>query len=171
MPVVTVRPPAVYGPEDTAILAMFQTVSWHAKPLFGPQPQNLSIVHVEDLVRGIMLAMENEAARGEVFFIAEDQHYTLAQLQDLIQQAIATWAFYLRIPKWLLMTIAGTSDIVGSVFGFTPRLNRDKARDFLIRNWTCSTEKANRVLGYRSMVPFADGAKMTAEWYRAKGWL
>ncbi len=171
LPVVTVRPPAVYGPEDTAILAMFQTVSWHAKPLFGPQPQHLSIVHVEDLVRGIMLAMESDSARGEVFFIAEDKHYTLAQLQDLIQGSLATWAFYLRIPKWLLMTIAGTIDLMGNIFSFTPRLNRDKARDFLIRNWTCSTEKANRILGYHSMVPFADGAKMTAEWYRAKGWL
>lgn len=171
LPVVTIRPPAVYGPEDTAILAMFQTVSWHAKPLFGPQPQMLSIVHVQDLVRGIVLAAESESARGEVFFIAEDRHYTLSELQDLIQQAIDTWAFYLRIPKWLLMTIAGTNDVIGKAFGFTPRLNSDKARDFLIRNWTCSTDKAKRVLGFDSMIPFADGAKMTAEWYRGKGWL
>ena len=171
LPVVTVRPPAVYGPEDTAILAMFQTVTWHVKPLFGPQPQMLSIVHVQDLVRGILLATEIDSANGHIFFIAEDQQYELAQLQELIQQALGTWAFYLRIPKWLLMSVAGTCDMVGNAVGFTPRLNRDKARDFLKRNWTCSTEKANRILGYRSQISFAEGAKMTAEWYRKKGWL
>jgi nucleoside-diphosphate-sugar epimerase len=69
------------------------------------------------------------------------------------------------------MTIAGLSDMIGKVFGFTPRLNRDKARDFLQRNWMCSTDKAHRILGYRSRIPFSQGAKMTADWYRTKGWL
>lgn len=171
LPVVTVRPPAVYGPEDTAILAMFQTVSWHLKPLFGQGSQHLSIVHVQDLVAGIILALENDDANGHVFFIAEEQYYTLEELQDHIQNAVGTWAVFLRFPRWMLMSIAGTGDFFGKAFGFTPRLNRDKARDFLIRNWTCSTAKASTLLGYHSAVPFADGAKLTAEWYRKKGWL
>lgn len=171
LPVVTIRPPAVYGPEDTAILAMFQTVKWHLKPLFGATPQQLSIVHVTDLVHGITLAVENEAASGQVFFIAEDQQYLLAELLGHIQDAVGTWAVTIRIPKWLLMTIAGSGDILGRAFGFVPRLNRDKARDFLQPNWTCSTTKASRMFGYRSQIPFREGAKMTAEWYRKKGWL
>lgn len=171
LPVVTIRPPAVYGPEDTAILAMFQTVKWHLKPLFGSHPQQLSIVHVSDLVHGITLAIENDAANGHVFFVAEDQHYSLAELLGHIQKAIGTWALTITIPKWLLMTIAGTGDVVGKAFGFVPRLNRDKARDFLQPNWTCSTAKASRLLGYHSQIPFSAGAKSTADWYRKKGWL
>jgi nucleoside-diphosphate-sugar epimerase len=69
------------------------------------------------------------------------------------------------------MSIAWTCDLAGKAFGFVPRLNRAKARDFLQPNWTCSTEKANRMLGYRSEIPFADGAKMTAQWYHERGWL
>ncbi len=171
LPVVTVRPPSVYGPEDTAILAMFQTVRWHLKPLFGSQPQLISIVHVHDLVRGTILAMEHNAAAGHVFFISEDRHYTLAELLGHIQSAVGTWAVYLRIPRWVLMTIAGTGDLIGKAFGFVPRLNRAKARDFLQPNWSCSTEKAQRILGYRSEIPFPEGAKATAEWYRKKGWM
>lgn len=171
LPVVTIRPPAVYGPEDTAILAMFQTVKWHLKPLFGTAPQQLSIVHVTDLVHGISLALESDDANGHIFFVAEDQHHSLAELLGHIQEAIGTWAVTIKIPKWLLMTIAGTGDMLGKAFGFVPRLNRDKARDFLQPNWTCSTAKANRILGYRSQVPFREGAKMTAAWYRKKGWL
>lgn len=171
LPVVTIRPPAVYGPEDTAILAMFQTVKWHLKPLFGATPQRISIVHVTDLVQGVTLALEKDEADGHIFFVAEDQQYSLAELLGHIQEAIGTWAVTIRIPKWTLMTIAGTGDLLGKAFGFVPRLNRDKARDFLQPNWTCSTAKANRMLGYRSRVPFCEGAKTTAEWYRKKGWL
>lgn len=171
LPVVTIRPPAVYGPEDSAILAMFQTVKWHIKPLFGSQSQQLSIVHVHDLVRGTLLAMEAKSAAGHVFFIAEDRHYTLAELQDLIQQAVGTRAFFVRIPGPLLLSIAGICDLAGRGLGFVPRLNLAKARDFLQPDWRCSTEKAQRMLGYQSEMPFAVGAKMTAEWYRQKGWL
>lgn len=171
LPVVTVRPPAVYGPEDTAILAMFQTVKWHLKPLFGSRPQQLSIVHVTDLVHGITLALENDEASGHVFFVAEDQHYSLAELLGHIQEALGTWAVTITIPKWLLMTIAGTGDMFGKAFGFVPRLNRDKARDFLQPNWTCSTAKAKRILDYHSQIPFGAGAKSTADWCRKKGWL
>lgn len=171
LPVVSVRPTSVYGPEDTAILAMFQTVRWHLKPLFGQQPQMISIVHVADLVRGILLALENDKANGQVFFIAEDRNYTLSELLNAIQEAVGTWAITIRIPRWLLLSIAGVGDMMGKAFGFVPRLNRAKARDFLQPNWTCSTAKANRLLGFYSQIPFPEGAKRTVEWYRKKGWL
>lgn len=171
LPVTAIRPPSVYGPEDTAILAIFQTVGWHIKPVFGPQPQRIAIVHVQDLVHGALLALDNDRANGQVFYIAEDRSYELAELMELIRQALGTWAIPIKIPKPILMTIAGAADYIGKAFGFVPRLNRAKARDFLIRNWTCSTEKARRLLGYHSQIPFADGAKQTAQWYRERGWL
>jgi nucleoside-diphosphate-sugar epimerase len=171
LPVVSIRPPAVYGPEDTAVLAFFQTVDWHIKPVFGPQPQFLSIVYVEDLVRGILLACEHPGAVGEVFYIAEDRAYELAELCELIRQGVDTWAIRIKFPKPLLMTIAWSCDMIGKTFRFTPRLNRNKARDFLQRDWRISTEKAQRLIGYRSSVPFAEGARLTTQWYRKKGWL
>lgn len=171
LPVTIIRPPAVYGPEDTAILAVFQTIGRHIKPLFGPQPQHLSVVHVQDLARGILLAMEANSANGQIFFVAEDRYYTLAEMDDYVQKALGTWAVFVTIPKPLLMSIAWACDMTGIAFGFVPRLNRAKARDFLARNWMCSSEKANRLLGYRSRIAFPEGAKMTAEWYRQRGWL
>ena len=171
LPVVAIRPPAVYGPEDTAVLAIFQTVGWHIKPVFGPQPQFISVVYVEDLVRGIMLACEHPKAVGEVFYIAEDRSYELAEMCELIRQGLGTWAILVKFPKPLLMSIAWTCDMVGAAFRFTPRLNRNKARDFLQRDWRASTDKAQQRLGYHSSVPFADGARRTVQWYREKRWL
>ncbi|MBI5867089.1 MAG: NAD-dependent epimerase/dehydratase family protein [candidate division Zixibacteria bacterium] len=171
MPVTVVRPPAVYGPGDTEVLGFFQAVNWHIKPLFKNPPVRMTMVHITDLVDGILLAAEKPEAVGEVFFIAENQHYDLATAEDLIQAALGTWAVRVRIPGPLLLTIAGIAELVGKVGGFTPKLNRHKARDFMQNDWTCSIEKAMSRLGYQSRIPFAEGTKQTVEWYRANGWL
>jgi len=171
LPVVSIRPPAVYGPGDTEVLAFFKAVRWHIKPIFGSRAQCLSLVHVDDLVSGILLACESPSAPGEVFYIAEDRPYTMAELEDMIQAALAIRAVHVHIPRWLLMAIAHAAGLCGRVGGFTPKLNPDKARDFLEQDWTCTTAKANRLLGYRSQVSFADGARQTVAWYRDKGWL
>ena len=171
MPVTSVRPPAVYGPGDTEVLGFFQAVNWHIKPLFGSGNARVSMVHVSDLVEGIILACFSPNAVGEVFYIAERDSYDIGALEDIMQEALGTWAVRVRIPRPLLMGIAGMSEWFGRVQGFTPKLNRHKARDFLQVNWTCSIDKAQRLLGYESRIPFARGARQTVEWYRAKGWL
>lgn len=171
MPITVVRPPAVYGPGDTEVLGFFQAVSWHIKPLFKVPPVRMTMVHVSDLIDGILLAAEKPEAVGEVFYIAENRHYDLATAEDLIQSALGTWAVRIRIPGPVLLTIAGIAEIVGKVGGITPKLNRHKARDFMQNDWTCSVDKAVARLGYRSRISFADGAKQTVEWYRSNGWL
>ncbi len=171
LPVVALRPPAVYGPGDTAILGFFQAIRWHIKPVFAPVPQQMSIVHVTDLVSAVLLACETRAAIGQVFYIAEDRHYTLDELENLMQEALGNWAIRVRIPRRLLFSLAAVAEWIGARAGFVPRLNRDKARDFVQLNWSCSTSKAQRLLGHHSQVPFALGARQTVDWYRKKGWL
>lgn len=171
LPVSIVRPPAVYGPGDTEVLGFFEAVSWHIKPIFGDRPSQLSVVHVSDLVEGTILAGTRAEARGETFYIADSQVYDLDTLEEHIQAALGTWALRVRIPRSLLLTIAGGAELVGRIGRFTPRLNRHKAGDFLQVNWACSVAKAERLLGYESRIPFALGARQTVEWYRAHGWL
>lgn len=171
LPVSIVRAPAVYGPEDTEVLGFFQAVDWHVKPIFSGQPSRLSIVHVADLVEGILLAAALPSAVGETFYIAEPEVYDMATMEDIIQASLDTWALRIWIPKPLLMGIATVCEWVGKAGGFTPKLNRDKASDFLQTDWTCSVEKAERLLGFEAKIPFARGARQTVEWYRAKGWL
>lgn len=171
LPVSIIRAPAVYGPGDTEVLGFFQAVNWHVKPIFSGRPSRLSIVHVADLVEGILLAAASPSAAGETFYIAEPEIYDMAAMEDMIQASLDTWAVRILIPKPLLMGIATICEWVGKAGGFTPKLNRDKATDFLQTDWTCSVEKAEKLLGFRAKIPFARGARQTVEWYRAKGWL
>ncbi|MBD3299343.1 MAG: NAD-dependent epimerase/dehydratase family protein [candidate division Zixibacteria bacterium] len=170
-PVCALRPPAVYGPGDTEVFQFFKTVRWHIKPRFGGRSMRSSIVHVGDLTDAIMLATTMPGAVGESFYIAEDRAYSLEEMEEMIQKALGTWAVNVRFPKPVLMGIATVAEWAGSIGGFTPRLNRHKAQDFLQNDWTCSVEKAKRQLGYQPRIPFDRGVKQTVEWYRAMDWL
>lgn len=171
VPVVSIRPPAVYGPGDTEILGFFQAVRWHVKPVFGKRVLRLSLVYVSDLIEGILLALTSPRAPGQVFYIADDHLYTLAELEDWMQEALDTWALRVTIPGELLMFLAHAAELAGRVGRFLPSLNRNRAQDFLQRDWACTVTKARQMLGFRARVPFAEGAKKTVAWYRRQGWL
>jgi len=171
LPVAIVRPPAVYGPTDTQVLGFFRTVRWHLKPYFGSPTARVSLVYVDDLVDGLILAAERPEAVSQTFYIAEDQSHTWLELENIIARELGAWAMPVCIPRWFVRSLAAIVEWVFKPTGKTPALNRHKAEDFLQRNWTCSVAKAERLLGYRCRFPFEKGAALTIEVYRDKGWL
>lgn len=171
LPVVSIRPPAVYGPGDTEILGFFQAVRWHLKPVFGDRVLRISLVYISDLIDGILLALTSTRATGQVFYIADECLYTLAELEDWMQEALGTWALRVNVPGKLLMALAHAAEFAGRVGRFSPALNRNRAQDFLQRDWACNVSKAREMLGFQARIPFAEGARKTVAWYRRQGWL
>jgi dihydroflavonol-4-reductase len=54
--------------------------------------------------------------------------------------------------------------------GLKPPLHRRRL-DFFRKSFRFSTAKAQKLLGFRAETDFADGARRTAEWYRANNYL
>ncbi|UCG38906.1 MAG: NAD-dependent epimerase/dehydratase family protein, partial [bacterium] len=71
LPLVVVRPPAVYGPRDREILPLFRLAARGFLPIFNPAAR-ISMVHVRDLVKGILASAEGGRA-GETYFLAHPQ--------------------------------------------------------------------------------------------------
>src|SRR5262249_46064434 len=66
-PLTVIRPPAVYGPRDTAILMLFQIAHHGWFPVFGDKRRKISLVHVFDLVRGMGDAAVSSSGTGTFF--------------------------------------------------------------------------------------------------------
>ncbi len=49
IPVVVIRPPAVYGPRDRGLLPLFKLLSWGIQPRLARRGQRFSLCYVEDL--------------------------------------------------------------------------------------------------------------------------
>ena len=177
-PVTIVRPPMVYGPRDPATFVFVQTVARNLIPMVAPSGKTdhkrYSVVHVRDLVRGIVQAgmVSREQVRsGEVFYLTSDDIVTYQELMTTIAEAMEKDPFRFRIPVAALKIGAHALDALGRVTGRTYPLNRDKLNEILPDAWTCSNEEAKKLLGYRPEFSFRAGMQNAVEWYRHAGWI
>ena len=100
VPLVVVRPPAVYGPREADIFTLFKTASRGLFPIIGDgQKRQLSLVHVRDLVRGMVDALESEAATGRTYFLSSARGYSWDEVREAALQALGRKALRVNVPR------------------------------------------------------------------------
>lgn len=171
LPTTIIRPPAVYGERDEATLPFFRAVKRGIIPLIGFRPKWLSLVHIQDLARGIVDALESETTIGDTYFIGSDEFYNWQQIGMTTAAVIGHRAFPIVIPHMLVLGIAGLSGLIGHMQGKAPVLDYHKGRDIIQQYWICSCQKARADFGYRQQVTLEDGIAETVGWYTSIGWL
>jgi len=169
-PVVSLRPPGIYGPGDTEIFTFFDAVNKRIKPYIGDTNRKLQLIHVDDLCNGIYLAVTKQTDSGAIFFISENRGYSMKELIGLLEKGCGHKAYPLFVPAPLFKLIAFFSEFSFRLVGATPMLTREKAVE-LLESWEMNTDRARQVLGFVSQVSFEHGARETFEWYRQHGWL
>ncbi|MBI3235017.1 MAG: NAD(P)-dependent oxidoreductase, partial [Bacteroidetes bacterium] len=80
LPITIVRPPAVYGQRETAILDFFKTVNKGFVPYIGFDKKQVSLIHGLDLSRGIIEAAESSNTIGKTYFVSSEEFYTWEQI-------------------------------------------------------------------------------------------
>ena len=168
--VLSVRPSGVYGPGDKELLAMFEAAHKRLKALVGDMNRKIQLVHVDDLCEGILKAIEAETNSGSVYFIAEKDAYTMAEMIQHVETAVGKRGFPLILPGAVFKAVAFVSKTLFKLVNATPMLTPEKAKE-LLASWEISTAKAKDELGFESSIPFADGSRETYNWYIEKGWL
>lgn len=143
VPTVTVRPFNVYGPGQTGegAIQIFIRRALKNEPItiFGDGTQIRAWCYIDDMVDGLMCALENPRAVGESFNIGNARAVT---------------------------TVYGLAQTVCRVLGsasairFCPPLSAD------IELRIPETSKAENVLGFKARIDLEDGIRRTADWYK-----
>ncbi|MFT5143400.1 MAG: dihydroflavonol-4-reductase [Rhodothermales bacterium] len=172
VPITVVRPPAVYGPRDADIFTIFKGASRGVFPVVGGSTgPALSLVHVTDLVRGMIDAAESPATVGNTYFLGADPAYSWAQVKDAAARALNRRVFTLRIPESLIVPVGAVVQAAGRLFGTYPPLNREKALEIRDACIMCSSDRARLGFGYTAGVPLVEGFADAVDWYKGAGWL
>ena len=171
MPLLILRPSAVYGPRDRDFYAFFKILSKGIKPCFYDQDQHISMCYVKDAVQAILLASESNTSSGEIFFLSDGHDYRMEEVSDILAQAMRVNAICIRVPKWLISGIARLSEYLSKLSGKPPLINRGKVEEMIQKNWVCDITKAKTHLGFEPQVGLSEGARLTFEWYRKENWL
>lgn len=172
LPITVVRPPAVYGPRETDIFTFFKTVSSGLCPVVGsPANPAISLVHVDDLVIGIMQSARSSEAAKRTFFLGGREQYAWGQIRDAASRALDRRVLTLPIPRAIVPLVGSVSEGVGKLFGFYPPLNREKANEIVNATLMCDSSLAQQTFGYAPAKELVTGVDETIRWYRDQNWI
>jgi nucleoside-diphosphate-sugar epimerase len=171
VPVVVVRPSAVYGPRDHDFLQAFRQAASRVALYASPREQVISILHVRDLVDGLIRSAEVPGAAGRTYFLANDMPVTWRTVYQTVARAAGSAPVELELPRTLVHAAAWAADAAGAVTGMTTILSRQKAALIEPRWWICDASRARRELGWEARVPLQSGLFDTYHWYTRAGWL
>ncbi len=172
MPLVVVRPPAVYGPRDADVLTFFQSVARGLCPIVGRADRPaVSLVHARDLVRGMADAAESTAADGRTYFVGGEPPVSWADVRDATASVVGRRVVTMPVPPFLVPVVGAVSEWGGRLVGRHPALDREKAAEILHATLMCSNARAAADFGFEERIPLAEGVAETIGWYRAHGWM
>lgn len=171
IPFTIVRIPAVYGPRDTATLDFFKTVNNGIIPLVGFKNKYVNILHVDDVVDGLILAGEHPDAVGKTYFIGSDKAYTWEDIGKVTQEIIHRKTIKVRIPEFIVVIVAAIYHLI-DIFSKKPSVfNFEKSKDIIADAWICDILKAKNELGFQQKITLEEGVKETFKWYKEVGWI
>jgi nucleoside-diphosphate-sugar epimerase len=171
LPLLILRPSAVYGPRDRDIYTLFKLLSKRVKPCFYGQEQRLSLCYVADVVQAILLAAQADQGDGEIFFLSDGQDYRMEEVGDIFASSMGVNPICIRVPEWMIFGVASLSEYFSKLSGKPALLNRGKVEEMVQKNWVCDITKAKTILGFKPQVSLEEGARLTFEWYKKLNWL
>ncbi|EAT58668.1 NAD-dependent epimerase/dehydratase family protein [Chlorobium ferrooxidans] len=173
IPVTIIRPPAVYGPGDRDILQIFQMLAKGVLISAGRTGrQRFSMIYVDDLLEGILLAARAEKAVGELYYLTSPCSFCWDDVIAAARPVLGFRRLYnVSLPVPLVFLVGTLFGAAGALIGKSPLINRDKANELVQDYWVCSPEKAERDLGFIAGTPLEKGVAITIDWYRRKGWM
>jgi nucleoside-diphosphate-sugar epimerase len=169
--VVVVRPGAVYGPRDRDMFEYLRMVRAGVVLLHGDGRQEMSFVHVADLVQALLAAAGRPRVAGRTFFVSDGSPGTWLDFLEAAGEAIGRRYAVLRVPIPVVWAVAAVADTAARLRGRPGILNLDKVKEARCEAWTCGIDAARHTLGYRPRFDLRAGVADTVAWCRSNGWL
>ena len=162
LPVVTLRPPFIYGPENPFYReAFFWDRMEAARPIIVPGDGDrlMQFVYVKDLVWVCLQAMTEPAAVGQAFNVANDRPITQMQAVTALAEAAGKEARLVAVPRQRIESAGGSA--IGP-----DRLYFGEYWD--VPPITIDVQKTRRLLGFEP-TDFLTGLRETYSWYLENG--
>ncbi|SFU54530.1 NAD-dependent epimerase/dehydratase family protein [Butyrivibrio sp. M55] len=167
-PGVIVRPCMIYGVGGYGEFYKFcKFMKKGVFPKVGLGKNLTPLVHVDDVVNGAILAMEN-GRNGQAYILASDTSIEMDELHRLIMKNIGKWAPYIYVPVPITLGVVRIIEIVAKVFEKEPIVNCMNIKS-TVYDRTFDIKKAKNELGYVVRISFDKGINETINWFKSQG--
>jgi nucleoside-diphosphate-sugar epimerase len=170
LPWTILRPSGVYGPGDVDYFNLFRSAMLGWNVYFGNRERLMSIIYVDDCVRGILEAAQHPNSVNKGYFLTSEEQVTWEQFQSEVVRVVGRGARTVDLPEQLV-SIAALGGELATRFDKKPRLlNLQKAKMGAQQAWTCVGDAARRDFGFTAEVDLPEGIRLTHDWYQANDW-
>lgn len=170
LPLVTVRPTAVYGPREKDIFILFKTINQGLEPYIGRFNQTLSFIYVEDLAEIIIRFLKSDVVH-KTYNISDGLTYNRYALADELKKALQKKTLKMHIPLGIIKGLASLMDTIYARSSKTPTLNKEKIKELTAPNWACNIENLKKDLQFEPQYSLEKGLAETVKWYKVNNWL
>ena len=168
------RPPAVYGPGDTELLALFKAARLGLVPV--PAGARASMLYARDLAGALVALAEDLAGAqlsvGKIFEIDDGAGgYSQAEIAQAAATAMGKNVRVIPVAGAALKLAAAFDTAVSKLRGKLPTLSFDRAGYLAHKDWTAASAPLIATGIWRPETPLDVGMVQTVTWYRTQGWL
>jgi len=157
------RPPAVYGPGDRALLPLLRWMQRGVGLVLGPRSARFSLLHVEDLADAIVRLVETDGLAPAAFelhdgspagYAWDDVLAAVSRLRGRVVRRAA-------VPAWALRLLAHANVRVARVRGRAPMLTPGKVRELTHLDWVCDNAAIEAATGWTPRIGLDAGLRRT----------
>lgn len=170
LPIIILRPTAVYGPRDRDLFIMLKAISQGFEPYIGRKEQLLSFIYVKDLATATLDALGSTITR-KAYNVSDGVPYNRYALADISKAILHKRTLRVHLPGGLVRVMALAQETMGRLRGQMPALNMDKLPELMATNWSCSIDHIREDLGFSPRYTFERGLTETIQWYKDQQWL
>ncbi|MGF1494871.1 MAG: NAD-dependent epimerase/dehydratase family protein [Microcoleaceae cyanobacterium] len=165
---VIIRPPWFYGPNKPPRQSLiFKMIRDGKGPIVGTGENLRSMVYMDNLCQGLILAAITEQANGRTYWIADEKPYSMNQIIDTIERLLET-EFNQACAHKRLKLPGVTSEVALIIDGSLQKLGLYHQKIHVLsemnKTIACSIAKAKRELGYVPQVSLEEGMRRSLKW-------
>lgn len=170
LPLIVIRPTAVYGPREKDLFILINSINKGLEPHIGSFKQLLSFIYVKDLAVIVIKALTSSVT-GRQYNVSDGHVYSRYALADAAKKALHKKTFRFHLPVPVVAGMAALMDVIYAKSRNTPALNKEKMAELTAINWACDIDRIKTDLGYAPQYDLEKGLYETVSWCKTNGWL
>ena len=166
--ITVIRPCWFYGPNQPQRQSVFFNMIKNGKaPLVGDGGNRRSMSYVDNTCQAILLAAVKPEARGQTYWVADEEPYTMKEIIDTVGQVLKEdFGFsvidgYFRLPSFASEIALLVDRMMQGIGSYNQKIH---VLSEMNKNIACSISKAKRELGYNPMISLKDGMRRSVAW-------
>ena len=131
IPVVILRPTAIYGPREKDIFLMFKSVKRGLELYIGKNEQRLSFIYVKDMADAAINVLLN--SNNSIYNLSDGNSYTRYDLANYLKLLMKKKTVKFHLPYGFTKILAKTLEKADGLFNKTPVINEDKLNELKLQ--------------------------------------